>query len=132
MPVNLQLDVPFRIPLNGELLVIPRMSFDLGVKVHQSQITVDRAQRYRFALALESFITGAVSAASRPLDAALTTLAQLGIREPPPDEQVFVNGSLLRVVLKSFFPFEEMAGLNPIPIDQARRPFVPPRLPSSG
>jgi hypothetical protein len=130
-PVNLRPDVPFKVPRNGELLVIPRMSFDLGIKIHQSRITVDRAQRYRFALALENFITGAVSTASRPLDTALTTLAELDIKEPSLGEQVFVNGSLLRVVLKGFFPFDEMAGLTPIPIDQARRPFVPPPLQSS-
>jgi hypothetical protein len=107
------------------------MSFDLGVKIQQSRITVDRAQRYRFALAFENFITGAVSSASRPIDATLTTLAELEIEEPPPGEQALVNGTLMRVVMKAFFPFEEIASCTPIPIDEVRRPFVPPPLPSS-
>jgi restriction endonuclease len=130
-PVNLVPDVPFKIPLNGEVLMIPRMSFDLGIKIQQSRITVDRAQRYGFALALENFITGAVSAASRPTDANVTTLAELEIEEPPSGEQALVNGTLMRVVMKAFFPFEEIASRTPIPIDQVRRPFVPPPLPPS-
>jgi hypothetical protein len=116
-PVDLLPDVPFKIPISGEVIVIPKISFMLGVKFHQSRITIDRAQRYRFALALKNFVTGAVSAASRPLDAALTTLAEQDQKEPPPGEQVFVNGSLMRVVLQSFFPIEEMAVLTPLPID---------------
>jgi hypothetical protein len=128
VPVNRVPGEPFKIPVNGEILVIRRISLELVVKFQQTRITVDRAQRYRFALALENFVTGAVSSASRPLDAALTTLAEP--KEPPPGEQVFVNGSLMRVVLMCFFPMEEMAGVTPVPIDQARRPFVPPPPPS--
>ena len=49
-PINVLPDVPFKIPLNGELFVIPRMTFDLGIKFVQSRITVDRAKRYPCAL----------------------------------------------------------------------------------
>jgi hypothetical protein len=130
-PVNLVPDTPFRVPLNGEIIIIPKFSFDLAIKVAQSRITVDRAKQYKFALALENYVTGSISAASRPLDAALTTLAELGPKEPPPDgEAPFVNGTLLRVEIKGFFPFEETKDLTPVPIESVRRPFVPPPLPT--
>jgi hypothetical protein len=129
-PANILPDVPFRVPMNGEILIIPRISFDLAIKIVQSRITVDRAKQYKFALALENYVTGTISAASRSLDPeALTTLAELGRKEPlPTGEAPFVNGSLLRVEVKGFFPFEETKGLTPIPMP-AMRPFVPPPLP---
>jgi hypothetical protein len=54
-PVNLVPDVPFRIPVNGEIIILPKVSFDMGIKVTQSRITVDRAKNFRFALALENY-----------------------------------------------------------------------------
>jgi len=129
-PVNLMPDVPFRVPLNGEILIIPQFTFDLGIKIAQSRITVDRAKRYRFALALENLVTGSISAATQSLEeAALTTLVELGRKESPLEgEAPFVNGSLLRVGIKSFFPLEEMIGLAPVPIASVRKPFVTPPL----
>jgi hypothetical protein len=130
-PANILPDVPFRVTMNGgEILIIPKISFDLAIKVTQTRITVDRAKQYRFALALENYVTGSISAASRSFDgAALTTLAKLSPKEPPLDgEAPFVNGSLLRVGIKGFFPFEETNGLTPIPMP-ATKPFVPPPLP---
>ena len=105
-PVNVLPDVPFRVPMNGEILIIPKISFDVAIKIVQSRITVDRAKQYKFALALENYVTGTISAASRSLDPdALTTLAELGRKEPlPTDEAPFVNGSLLRVESEGLFP----------------------------
>ncbi|MGA7385982.1 MAG: hypothetical protein WBW81_15210 [Methylocella sp.] len=116
--------------MNGEILIIPKISFDVAIKIIQSRITVDRAKQYKFALALENYVTGTISAASRSLDPdALTTLAELGRKEPNPTNEVpFVNGSLLRVRVEGFFPFEETKGLSPIPMP-AMRPFVSPPLP---
>jgi len=129
-PVNMLPDMPFRIPRDGEILVVPRMSFDLGIKFLQSRITVDRAKRYRFVLALENFITGSISAASQPLDIALTTLAELDMSKPSaPGQPPFVNGSLMRVVVGGLFPIEEMEGLSPVPIEAVRQPFIAPPLP---
>jgi hypothetical protein len=106
------------------------MDAPLGIKISQSRITVDRAKQYKFALALENYVTGTISAASRPPNDALTTLSELGQQKPRPDGEVpFVNGSLLRVAIKGFFPFEEMKDLEPVPIEALRRPFVPPPLP---
>jgi Restriction endonuclease len=129
-PANIVPDVPFQVPMHGEILILPKISFELAIKVVQSRITVDRAKQYKFALALENYVTGTISAASRSLDpAALTTLAELGRKEHVPSgETPFVNGSLLRVQVKGFFPFEETKGLTPIPMP-AMKPFVPPPLP---
>jgi hypothetical protein len=47
------------------VLMSSKISFDLGLKISQSRITHDRAEQYRFALALENCVNGVVSAASR-------------------------------------------------------------------
>jgi hypothetical protein len=36
------------------------------------------------------------------------------LRDAREGEVPFVNGSILRVVIKGFFPFEEMEGLEPV------------------
>jgi Restriction endonuclease len=124
-PVNLLPTTPFLVPINAEVIIIPKMSFGLGIKVAQSRITVDRAKNYRFALAIENYITGSISTPSRRLDVERTTLVDLVPPEPAPEgEAPVVNGSILRVCIKSFFPFEEMNGLSPIPIESVRRPLV--------
>jgi hypothetical protein len=92
-PVNLVPDIPFRVPLNGETIIIPKFSFDLGIKISQSRITVDRAKQYKFALALENYVTGTISAASRQLNDAITTLAELGQQKPRPDGERVMRGS---------------------------------------
>lgn len=118
------------VPVNGEVLIMPKWTFDLGIKISQTHITVDRAKQYKCAVALENYVTGKISAASRQIDAVLTNLAELGPPAPPPgNEQPFVNGSLMRVVIKGFFPFDEMKNLQPVPIESIRRPFFPPPLP---
>jgi hypothetical protein len=120
-PVNPDFASPLMIPLNGDIIIIPKMSFHLGIKIVQSRITVDRAQKYRFVLALENCINGRTSSATRRIDATQTTLTDI---VPPKDiregEAPFVNGSILRVVIKGFFPFGEMKGLEPIAGPRAR------------
>ena len=123
-PVNLLPDVPIQVPVVGEVIMIPKFTFDLRIKVSQCRITVDRARQYKFAVALENFVTGKISAASRQLDAALTNLAELAPPAVPPNgEQPLANGSVMRVVLKPLFPFEEMSDLTPVSIDSVRRPL---------
>jgi hypothetical protein len=120
-PVNLEFSSPLMIPQNGEIIIIPKISFHLGIKITQSRITVDRAQKYKFVLALENCINGKTSSASRRTGAAQTTLSDIvpakDIRE---GEAPVVNGSILRVVINGFFPFEEMKDLEPVPDPRAR------------
>jgi hypothetical protein len=117
-PVNLLPDVPFRLPINGETIILPKISFDMGIKVTQSRITVDRAKNFRFALALVNYVTGSVSSASQPVGMTNTILAPISPPEPiPENDSPIVNGSVLRVSIKGFFPIEEMSGLKPIPLE---------------
>jgi hypothetical protein len=119
--VNLEPPQPFVILIEKVRATIPKISFDLGIKIAQSRITIDRAKQYMFALAIENCINGNVATASRPIDALHTTLSPAVPIEAAPEGDILTNGSVLRVFVKGFFRFEEMAGLKPIPIESIRR-----------
>jgi hypothetical protein len=54
-----------------------------------------------------------ISAASRAVDAAMTKLVELDPKPPAEsDGQVFVNGSIIRAVMKGLFPLKRWLGLS--------------------
>lgn len=112
-PVNLLPDRAFIIPKGLARIFIPKISFDVGIKIDQSRITVDRAERYLFAVAVENCVNGHVSSAARRHGAPHTTLAELRtVEEKREGDESVKNGSIITVEIKSFFPFEETAGLE--------------------
>jgi hypothetical protein len=115
-PMNLIPDKPFAMPQGNMLMVTPKISFDLGIKVSQSRMQHDRAANYLFALAVENCINGSVSSAARPKDQDNTELTLLPRPTLEHSEDVLVNGSIMRVVVTVMFPFEEMLGKNPVKI----------------
>ena len=115
-PVNLLPTSPFLLPMQSKIVIIPKISLNVGVKIVQSRITVNRAERYLFAFAVENCINGIVSTAARDKGARHTTLAELVPERPDPSGEIpLANGSVLRVFMKALFPFEEMADLQPGP-----------------
>jgi hypothetical protein len=115
-PVNVLPTTPFMIPRPTGILIVPKVTIQVAIKITQSRITIDRAEKYLFALAVENCVNGVVSSAARSNDSTHTTVAEL-IKESSSDsgEQPLVNGSILRVFMKGFFPFEETASLRPGP-----------------
>ncbi len=114
-------DSPFKLPLGQRVLVSPKISFDLGIKICQTRIAHDRAEQYKFALSLENCVNGTVSSASRSLEATVTTLLQIET-QPEAGEGALHNGSVLRVFIKGYFPYSEAQGLERIPCESISRP----------
>jgi hypothetical protein len=104
--------VPFMVPFDKAVLTIPKIDFHLGIKIVQTRIMHDRAKNYLFALAIENCVNGRVSSAARPIDASLTELAPVLPREDKSGGPILENGSILRVQIKGYFPFEEMEGVK--------------------
>jgi hypothetical protein len=119
--VNLEPKQPFVITVEKAIVNIPKIAFDLGIKITQSRITIDRAKNYMFALAVENCVNGNVSTASRPIKENLTTLAPVAPIDSVQRGDTMKNGSVMRVFLKGFFLFEEMAGLQPIPMESIQK-----------
>jgi hypothetical protein len=106
-------NIPFRVPWGHGLLIIPKITFDLGIKIQQTRLRHDRAERLIFALAVENCIKDHVTVATRAEDNQHTILIALN----PADADAFQNNSILRIFLKGFFPFEELDSLTPVPIE---------------
>lgn len=115
-PVNVQFTSPLTIPMNGAFVLIPKLSFQLGIKIIQSRITIDRAKQYKFALAFVNCINGSRLSASRQIDGNETVLADIGAPDGKSGGPPLTNGLIMRVILGGFFQFEEMKELLPIPM----------------
>ena len=85
---------------------IPRIAFDLGIKIDQRLFKYDRSENLIFALAVENCVNGEVTAAFRNVDTDRTTLMPITGPLSTQKEEALKNGSVLRVFLKGFFPFE--------------------------
>ena len=123
-PVTLNFTTPLKVPYKGGILFIPNISIEMAIKVLQSRVTVNRAKNYQFAVALDNLVTGTTSTASRALDASSTEIAHVVTEEKRDGEEPLVNGTLMRVSIKGYFPYEELSGLQPVPMESVRRPFV--------
>jgi Restriction endonuclease len=126
--MNITPDKPFAIPQDNMLTVIPKISFDLGIKVSQSRMRHDRAEKYLFALAVENCVNGSVSSAAREKNNENTELNLLPKPSTEYPKDVLVNGSVMRVVVGVMFPFEEMLDKNPVRIrtTEDAKPNTPP------
>jgi hypothetical protein len=100
----------------------PAIHCDVAVKIKQSRLRIDRGEKYLFALAVENCITGVTYAATRVKGEVISNLQELvaSKREDRPD--VLRNGSIMRVVMKSFFDFSEINELTPIPWPKELQP----------
>ncbi|MCU1269206.1 MAG: hypothetical protein JWN74_500 [Acidobacteriaceae bacterium] len=106
-PVNIEAPNTIVAQISGTPVFISRISFDLAVKITQHRFQYDRKARYQFALAIENKLTGKVTAATRLKDAEKTHLATIEPEKVEDREAVLKNGSVMKVTLKGFFPFEE-------------------------
>jgi hypothetical protein len=103
--------------MNGGFLLIPKLSFQLGITIMQGRIMIDRAKQYKFALAVVNCINGNLSSAAKRVDGKETHVAEIAIPGGKNSvETPLTNGSIMRVILGGFFQFEEMKDLEPIPM----------------
>jgi hypothetical protein len=112
---ELPFDPPLLIPgpVPGFFATCPKIECDIGVRVVQSRIHVDRSDKYLFALAVEDCVSGAVYAASRENGANVSILQPLNASTGTKGEPI-QKGSLMRVIANPFFDFAEISGLTPV------------------
>jgi len=115
-PATLRPPRPFVIPRKTGELQIPALDFVVGLRFDQKRMTFDRAENLQFALAVESKVTGKTATALRKAGAGSTLLNETETRADANDDPALVNGTVARIMLKSFFDFAEIARLTPVPI----------------
>ncbi|NVJ07541.1 restriction endonuclease [Myxococcus sp. AM001] len=107
---------PMQIHSESEYVILaPALECDIGVRINQSRIRVDRGDKYLFALAVEDCVTGVTYAATRVQGEKISSLSALAPPQTSSSEEVLQNGSVLRVTLKGFFDFNEFNMLTSVP-----------------
>lgn len=118
--VNLAPPEGFTVLLSGRRARIGTLKYELGIRIDQSEINIDRSERFAFVLAVENCVSQSVVAAARELDAEQVTHAQLRKRSPDEgadgQEEVYKNGSVCRVFQENWFDPAELSGLKPISV----------------
>lgn len=97
----------------GGIIVMPKITFLLGVAVHQSRIQIDRAKNSIFTLALEDMVTSAVHSVSQYKGEEFATILPIGIKPNDIDDDALENGSIFSVTTNNLGPFDEFKECKP-------------------
>lgn len=100
--------------LDGGELLCSALECELVLRIRQSNLHYDRAEQYLFALAVENCVDGVVYAASRRKGSDTSSLRPLPSLAVEPPAGAVQPGQVLRVVMRSYFDFAEVAALNPV------------------
>jgi hypothetical protein len=93
---------------NG-VVIVPKISLDLGIKLKQMRIQKDRGEHQLFVLAVEDCVRGNVTLAARQTGQQATALIAPSITAEV--EGRFENGSILSFALQPLDPFDEFSAL---------------------
>lgn len=113
--VNLAPTSDIKVFVNGGVIFIRRMSFDIGLRIDQSLFEHDRAENYAFVLAVEDCVKSGVVAASRLQGESHTTLSPFKQEEASSIDKgdVLQNDSLFQVWLNPLCSFEDFISITP-------------------
>jgi hypothetical protein len=111
--VELGFQEPFVVPQRFSKINLPKISFDLGLRISQSRLKFDRGAKYAFVLAVEDRVRGITRSAARAVDNSVTSLAPITTEQPDREKgPVLQNGSIMTVWLRPLFDFSELVGLR--------------------
>ena len=110
--VDIAMKHPIVVPYGTGKVVIPKIALDLGVRISQSHVHIDRGANYAFVLAVEDRVRGIVRTTSRRQGEQATEIndpvEEAGIDDGGP---IFQNGSIMTFWLTPLFDFSELADL---------------------
>lgn len=110
--VNVAPPLPIRLTINGGILMVPRIEFDVGIEINQSRITIDRSSNYFFALAVENCVRKTSVFATRKSKETTTTIESVPEPRSESVDDTVKNGSLISVWVKGFQLFEPFSKLE--------------------
>jgi len=103
---------PLEIEAGGKMVSIDRIEMEVGIRVEQSQLQIDRARHYLYALAVEDCIRSSVQAVSRASKDGALTRTHLSRDASSDGEGIVENGSIVSVATNGFFDPGELDGLT--------------------
>ena len=104
---------PIQIFFNDGSVFVGSIAFDVGHKIAQTRIHIDRAKNFLFALAIENVVNNTKLLASRRSENTDTVLVEPSA-DPgqPPAASVFKSGTLISYWIRGLIPFDEFASLK--------------------
>ena len=104
---------PIQIFFNDGGVFVGSIAFDVGHKIAQTRIYIDRAKNLLFALAIEDVVNKTKLLASRRSEDTDTVLVEpCDDSGQPPTASVLKNGTLISYWIRKLIPFEEFASLK--------------------
>ena len=110
--VNVAPKTPMRIEVNGGIIMVPRIEFDVGLLINQSRIVIDRSNNYFFAIAVEDCVRDIAAYATKKSSEAVTVIEPISIPDSIDSDDVVKNGSLISVWVKGLESFDQFSGLS--------------------
>lgn len=105
--VEMNFDKPMVTLHAGGVVVIPKISFFLGVAISQTRMQFDRGENEVFALALEDVITNSVYGVSQSQGEQYAKIYALSVQKDSIVDDPLVNGSVFTVRTCKLGTFEE-------------------------
>lgn len=124
-PMNLNFPDPLIIKQDNSLYLISSVNMNIGIKIAQTNINIDRAQKLSYALAVVDCINRQVYAVSKAESAPLSNWTPLS-GNPNSLDDVLQNGSIASGVIEGYFDPAEIVGLTPVIFDEDKMKIVPP------
>lgn len=105
-------DRPIQAYINDGHVFIPRITFDIGVKIDQSFLSLDRADGYAFILCLEDCVKSTVTRAIRRKDELKTSLMPVKVKPLEVNDEIVQNHSIISVEMKDLYSFAEFENVK--------------------
>ncbi len=97
-----------------KIMFISKIEMDVGIKVSQSKIVIDRASGYDYAFAVQDCINDEIFATSKKQNSDLSLWQKLDAKNDAQDKEVIKNKSIMSVILKGFFNQSELPEVQKI------------------
>lgn len=95
------------------LIMIDEIRVEIGIKLDQSRIYIDRSNKMKYALAVYDCITKETFAVSEHTSKLFANWTLLSEKDDSTSADIVNNGSIIAMTIKGYFPIEELEGLLP-------------------
>jgi hypothetical protein len=113
MRVNITPPKPMTLFFNDGQVLVGTVSFDVGHKISQTRVYLDRSSNFLFAFAVDNVVSKITTTASRRRNETTTTLTVTNeLPDEVPAENSLKNGSLISYWIPGMQVFDEFASLK--------------------
>lgn len=112
--VNLPFKPDLAVYQKDKIMFIPKIEMEVGIKVSQSKIIIDRTSGYDYAFAVQDCINNEIFATSKKHNSDLSLWQKLDTKNNVQDKEIMKNKSIMSVIMKGFFNQSELPEVQKI------------------